>query len=82
LIIATSAPPATVTIALELTAGQVGGVQAVIAAHVLDPLYFESDRERQAREDRLTSGDRAIWLASQLTYKTPAGVRQIVEERV
>jgi hypothetical protein len=81
LIIATSAPPATVTITLELTAGQVGGVQAVIAVHVLDPLYFESDRERQAREDRLTS-DRAIWLASQLTYKTPAGVRQIVEERV
>jgi hypothetical protein len=81
LIIATSAPPATVTIALELTAGQVGGVQAVIAAHVLDPLYFESDRERQARKDRL-AGDRAIWLASQLTYKTPAEVRQIVEGRV
>jgi hypothetical protein len=65
----------------HLTAGQVGDIQAVIAAHVPDPLYFEADRERQAREDRL-AGDRAAWLASQLAGKTPAEVRQIVEGRV
>jgi hypothetical protein len=73
-------PPATVTIALDLTAGQVSDIGAVIAGHVRDPLYFEADRERQAREDRLAS-DRATWLASQLANKTPAEVHQIVEGR-
>jgi hypothetical protein len=79
--ITTFAPPATVTIALELTAGQVSDIPAVIAAQVPDPLYFEADRERQAREDRL-AGDRATWLASQLANKTPAEVHQIFEGRV